>query len=206
MSRDDRRVRASSGTLNPVMSAVTDTENAAAPDDVFRIALVCLGNICRSPMAATVLHDKLDRAALADRVVVESGGLGSWHLGEPADIRARQVLRRHGYDADAHRARQVDAAWFDRVDLMLAMDRQNLAELLALAPDESSWNAVQMFRTYDPGADDYNLDIPDPYYGDEADFEHAIALIQDTSDGLVRTIEAELTDGDDHGENSAAAS
>lgn len=123
-----------------------------------RVLMVCLGNICRSPMAEAVL------AHLAPAWQVDSAGTGGWHAGEQPDRRTLAELRRHGI-ATPHRARQVRAADFRDFDLILAMDAQNLADLRALAPPDAT-AAVRLLGDYDPqggGA------VPDPYYdGPEA--------------------------------------
>src|SRR5271170_7896793 len=105
---------------------------------MYRICLVCLGNICRSPMAEVVLRDELDRAGLSGRVEADSAGTGDWHLGEPMDRGARAELSRRGYDGAGHRARQFEPSWFRRYDLVAAMDGSNLARLRRSAPDQQA--------------------------------------------------------------------
>jgi protein-tyrosine-phosphatase len=100
----------------------------------YRIALVCLGNICRSPIAHVVLEDRLARAGLDDRVEVVSSGTGGWHDGEPMDRRAAAVLRDAGYDPSRHRARTFSVDWYAENDLILAMDHSNRADMLDVAP------------------------------------------------------------------------
>src|SRR6476619_6997511 len=103
----------------------------------YRIAFVCLGNICRSPIAKVVMRSLVDEAGLGDRVQVASAGTGDWHVGRRADERTLDVLTSHGYDGSRHRARQFEKDWFDDDDLVLALDRSNLADLQALAaPDQ----------------------------------------------------------------------
>ena len=94
----------------------------------YRIAFVCLGNICRSPMANVILTELVDRAGLADKVEVASCGTGDWHVGEPMDPVRRPSCRSAGYDASAHRAQTFDPTWLEN-DLVLAMDAKNLAEI-----------------------------------------------------------------------------
>ena len=94
----------------------------------YRIAFVCLGNICRSPMADVVLTELVDDAGLATKVEVSSCGTGTWHLGEPMDPRAAVQLLAEGYDASAHRAKKFEPDWLEQ-DLVLAMDAKNLAEI-----------------------------------------------------------------------------
>lgn len=102
-----------------------------------KVLFVCLGNICRSPTAEGVLRHKLRAAGLEDRVEVDSAGTGDWHVGKAPDGRTRQAALRRGYDLSAQRARQVEAADFQRFDLILAMDKSNLRNLQALRPGGS---------------------------------------------------------------------
>ena len=95
----------------------------------YRIALVCLGNICRSPMAHVVLEQQLADAGLGDAVEVHSSGTGGWHEGNPMDDRAAATLATAGYDPSRHRARTFDAGWHDDHDLVLAMDAANLRDI-----------------------------------------------------------------------------
>src|ERR1700753_2873350 len=90
------------------------------PGSPYRVCCVCLGNICRSPMAEVILRAQVERAGLGDRVAVDSAGTGDWHIGAAMDSRARDERPRHGYDGAAHRARQWDPAWFAQRDLILA--------------------------------------------------------------------------------------
>ena len=147
----------------------------------YRIAVVCLGNICRSPMAHVVLEDRLARAGLADRVEVISAGTADWHVGKPMDRRAAALLTEHGYDATRHRAQQSDLDLLDGVDLVLAMDADNHADLQAL--DDRL--EVRLFRDFDPLARDGDRDVPDPYYGGDDGFEEVLAMVERTADALV---------------------
>jgi low molecular weight protein-tyrosine phosphatase len=153
----------------------------------YRIVLVCLGNICRSPMADVVLTDRLERAGLGNDVEVVSAGTGGWHVGGPMDDRAAALLTRHGYDATRHRARQFQPDWFDGADLVLAMDAANHADLVAQAPDAGR---VRMFREFDPRAgEDGGLDVPDPYFGGDEGFERVLEMVERTCDALVASLE-----------------
>jgi protein-tyrosine phosphatase len=141
------------------------------------ITAVCLGNICRSPIAAAVLA-----AELADLdVKVDSMGTGGWHVGDPADPRALAALARAGYDVD-HVARQASPRALADSDLVLAMDSDNLHDLRAMGVE------AVLIRDFDPGADD--PDVPDPYYGGDGDFDEVVAMIRATVPGL----RAHLTD------------
>ena len=161
----------------------------------YRICLVCLGNICRSPMAEVVIKHRLDKVGLPDRVSVESAGTGEWHIGEPADPRALAALRERGYDGTAHRARQFTADWFGRFDLVLALDQDNYAELTRLAAARGVEARVRLFRSYDPAARAAGeLDVPDPYYGGADGFAHVLNQLERAADGLVDSLQEELRD------------
>jgi low molecular weight protein-tyrosine phosphatase len=183
---------------------------APAPRDPFgkyRICLVCLGNICRSPMAEVVLRGELDRAGLSGRVEVDSAGTGDWHLGAPMDKRARAELARRGYDGAGHRARQFGPAWFADHDLIAAMDRANLRDVRAMAPDaQTAQQRVLLLRWFDPelawlgeaGLGEAGLaadsDVPDPYYGGAADYAHVFELVQAAARGLAAQLGELLSD------------
>lgn len=158
----------------------------------YRITTVCLGNICRSPMAEAVIRARVDDAGLGARVRVDSAGTDGWHIGEDADPRALQTLRAAGYDL-AHSGRQITAEWFvepDRPDLLLTMDSANYAAVVDLAPDESARERVRMMRSFDPALaslvpGDPRLDVPDPWYGDHDGFAEVLAMLEAAADGLV---------------------
>ncbi|WP_418057648.1 low molecular weight protein-tyrosine-phosphatase [Pimelobacter simplex] len=145
----------------------------------YRIALVCLGNICRSPMADVVLSARVADAGLDDIVEVVSAGTGGWHAGEPMDHRAAALLTAEGYDASRHRAQQVLPAWLAEHDLLLAMDDDNLAGLQALGPADPT--RVRLFRDFDPEG---TGEVPDPYYGGDAGFRAVLAMVERTADAL----------------------
>ncbi|WP_435770657.1 low molecular weight protein-tyrosine-phosphatase [Nocardioides sp. SYSU DS0651] len=155
----------------------------------YRIAVICLGNICRSPMADVVLSARVEEAGLADVVEVVSAGTGDWHVGEPMDRRAAALLTTQGYDAARHRAQQVDASWLATADLLLAMDRANLRDLRALGPVEGG--RVRLFRDYDP--QDPGGEVPDPYFGGDAGFADVLAMVERTSSALVSEVAAALS-------------
>jgi protein-tyrosine phosphatase len=151
------------------------------------VALVCLGNICRSPTAHVVLEERLAEAGLDDRVVVHSAGTGDWHVGNPMDHRAASTLLAAGYDPSRHRAQQYDDTWPDTDDLVLAMDHDNLADLGGRS------ERVGLFRDFDPV--DPGSDVPDPYYGGPDGFADVLTMVERTSDALVAELEALLTTG-----------
>ncbi len=155
------------------------------PGQPYRICVVCLGNICRSPMAERVLGAELDRAGLAGRVVADSAGTGDWHVGEAMDHRARTELARRGHDSDGHRARQIQPDWLDGYDLLLAIDRANLARLTAMARGKPGLaSRIRLLRDFDPAAPD-DAEVPDPYSGGPEHFAAALDLIEAAVKGLV---------------------
>ena len=158
----------------------------------YRVAVVCLGNICRSPMAHVVLEDLVREAGLDDRVEVVSSGTGGWHVGDPMDRRAAAVLTAHGYDASQHRARQFGRSWVEDCDLVLAMDSTNHADVLEHAHDPDEWDRIRMFRDFDPRATEGDRDVPDPYYGRDDGFEHVLAMVTRSAKGLVAELSALL--------------
>jgi protein-tyrosine phosphatase len=153
----------------------------------YRIALVCLGNICRSPMAHVVLEHALGEAGLADAVEVTSAGTGGWHEGEPMDDRAAATLVEAGLDPRRHRARTFDVGWHDDHDLVLAMDRANLRDV------GGGGDRTRLFREFDPV--DPGDDVPDPYYGGPAGFEEVLRMVERTSASLVAALRRELGQG-----------
>ncbi|MBA3265916.1 MAG: low molecular weight phosphotyrosine protein phosphatase [Nocardioidaceae bacterium] len=156
----------------------------------YAIAVVCLGNICRSPTAEVVLTAKLAAAGLDQRVVVRSAGTGDWHIGERMHPSSADTLAAAGYDPALHRAAQFDATWFNDYDLVLAMDSTNHADLNALAADDSVRARVLMFRSLDPLAEG-DLDVPDPWYGGPATFSDVLAIVERTAEALVHLLQRE---------------
>ena len=165
---------------------------ARDPAGPYRVGIVCLGNICRSPMAEVVLRRALSECGLGEQVELDSGGTGDWHLGEPMDERAYAALRSAGYDGSAHRARQVASDWFDRHDLLLAMDARNFADLRAAAPDAHVAQRVVMFRAFDPEASDHDRDVPDPYAGGADDFALVLGIVERTARTLTEQLALQL--------------
>jgi len=155
--------------------------------DRYRIALVCLGNICRSPVADVVVNARIDTAGLAGCVTVDSSGTGGWHVGNPMDHRAAATLVGDGYDPTAHRARQFTAELVEDYDLVLAMDRSNRAELRRLGVPEGR---LRLFRDFDPQPGDG--EVPDPYFGGDRGFSDVLAMVERTSIGLVAELQARL--------------
>ena len=162
------------------------TEPTAPPPRL--VVTVCLGNICRSPIAEAVLRAALADAGVDD-VEVKSAGTGSWHVGDDADPRTRAVLARRGYSL-AHRARAFDPAWFPSAELVLAMDGANLTALRRLAPDNEARGRVRLLRSFDPALaglpdDDERLWVDDPYYGGDDGFDRTLDDVLAAVTGVV---------------------
>jgi protein-tyrosine phosphatase len=166
---------------------------ARDPQGPYRVAVVCLGNICRSPIANVVLRRALERAGISGRVEVDSSGTGDWHLGHPMDRRAAAALAAAGYDGSTHRAQQFTEEWFTGHDLILAMDESNFRDISTLAPDEeTAKERVRMFREFDPRAGYGDMEVPDPYYGADDGFTHVLRVVERTSEGLARALAEHL--------------
>lgn len=136
------------------------------------ILFVCLGNICRSPTAEGLMLNQLAAAGLADRVRVDSAGIGGWHIGEPPHRRAIAAARRRGVDLTPLRARQIRTADFSDFDLIVGMDRQNVADLCRLAPKQSTAR-IGLWLTEALGLPG---EVPDPYYEDDRAFDAVFDL------------------------------
>jgi len=145
--------------------------------------MVCMGNICRSPTAEAVLRRKLVSAGWAHQVVVDSAGTHAWHSGAPPDARSIEHAARRGYELADLRARAVVDADYERFDLILAMDWDNLALLEAACPPGQ---APKLGRLREFALRLSSPVVPDPYEGTRADFEQVLDLVEDACDGLVR--------------------
>jgi protein-tyrosine phosphatase len=143
-------------------------------------------------MADVVLTDRVATAGLDDRVTVVSSGTGDWHLGHPMDRRAAALLTSEGYDASAHRARQVGRSWLTDCDLLLAMDENNLRDLRALAGDQEDAGRIRLFGDFDPL--EPGAEVPDPYYSDGDGFRVVLAMVERTADELVNALRPRIRD------------
>ncbi len=149
-----------------------------------RILTVCLGNICRSPMAEGVLRHRARTEGLA--IVTDSAGTSRHHPGEAPDPRAQAAMRRQGIDIADLRARQVLPADFDRFDLLLAMDADNLHDLQQLAPDAARRDNAMLIMDFAPR---HALrEVPDPYYGGDAGFDAVYRMLDQAVTGLLAHI------------------
>ena len=155
----------------------------------FHVVFVCMGNICRSPTAHGVFLTKVRAAGLAPSERVDSAGTHDYHPGEPPDPRSQKHARRRGYELSGLRARHLADADFERADLLLAMDDDNMAEIEERCPPEHRHKVrrVTAFcRVHQSPV------VPDPYYGSARDFEHVLDLVEDACDGLLDHVRREL--------------
>lgn len=160
----------------------------------YRIVTVCTGNICRSPMAEYALRAALDDAHLGDRVEVSSVGVSDEEAGNTIDRRAGALLRSHGIDPSAHRARQMDREEILGADLVLALDHDHVAPVRRIAGEDLS-ERLFMVRDFAPEPFE-DTGIRDPWWGDESDFELAWSQIDEATDGIIEHVRAALLAGD----------
>lgn len=151
----------------------------AAPDPV-RVVFVCWGNICRSPIAERVAQFMAAAAGLSG-VEFTSAATSTEELGNPMDRRAAKVLRERGYDADEHRAHQIDAAEIGAADLVIAMEDIHTTKMLAMAPEATN---ISLLTDYDPEAEP-GSGVPDPWYGTPAGFHETLAAVEAAIPGVL---------------------
>ncbi|MTE20036.1 low molecular weight phosphotyrosine protein phosphatase [Streptomyces sp. TRM43335] len=170
-----------------------DAPGAPGTRPPYRVCFVCTGNICRSPMAEVVFRARVEEAGLADAVEVDSAGTDGWHAGDGADPRTVAVLAAAGY-AQEHVARQFRREWFERLDLVVALDGGHLRRLRAMAPGPEHAAKVRLLRSYAPdaGGEGCDLDVPDPYYGGPEGFEECLGLVEEAVSGLLEEVRAAL--------------
>ena len=149
------------------------------------ILFVCMGNICRSPTAEGVFRGKAQEAGLLDQLLIDSAGTHAYHVGEPPDLRSQEFARKRGYDLSPQRARQVNANDFEKFDLIIAMDKDNLRNLQKLCPSQyhHKLKLMMSYATHSPSDV-----VPDPYYGGGRGFDMVLDYIEDASDGLLVAI------------------
>jgi protein-tyrosine phosphatase len=156
-----------------------------------RLLFVCLGNICRSPTAEGVMRQLVADQGLSDRVVVDSAGTGSWHVGHPPDERATAAAARRGIVLEGT-ARTFAADDFDQHDLLLAADRDNLEVMRSIAPDDEARERVRLLREFDAEAVAAgDLEVPDPYYGGPSGFDEVLDAVDRACRGLLDHLRAD---------------
>lgn len=155
----------------------------------YRVLLVCMGNICRSPTAEGVLRQMIRMANLGDRIEVDSAGTHGYHVGEAPDTRTQRAAALRGYNLSQLRSRKVARQDLDYFDLVLAMDKNNLDNLQRMArPDQLQ--KIQLFMNYAQNFDDD--EVPDPYYGLGHGFDLVLDMVEDASQGLITEIQTKF--------------
>lgn len=151
------------------------------------LLFVCLGNICRSPAAESIMRYKLGQLGIGENdVIIDSAGIGSWHEGQLPDRRMRSHGADRGYDISS-RARQVRQSDFDRFDLIIGMDHENVADLKALARKPEDMEKIVCMAGFLTSHKGYDT-VPDPYYGGDRGFELVLDLIEDACDGIIKKL------------------
>lgn len=148
------------------------------------VLMVCLGNICRSPLAEGILRDKADKLNL--NITIDSAGTSNYHIGEHPDNRTIANANRHGVDVSKLKARQFQVEDFDRFDVIFVMDASNYSDVISLARSEADKRKVEMIlnRVY-PNS---NMAVPDPYFGGEQGFENVFILLEQACDVIANAI------------------
>ncbi len=157
----------------------------------FRVLFVCLGNICRSPAAEIVFHAALAKSGMAERISADSCGTASYHIGSKPDARMLAALKRAGLAYGGHRARAFCQADFARFDLIIPQDAENESDLRRLARTAEEKGKIRGMWEYF-GAAETEQEVPDPYYGTEADFDAVVALLQRSMPRLLEDIRQRL--------------
>jgi protein-tyrosine phosphatase len=150
---------------------------------VVRILFVCMGNICRSPLAQGIFENVLRREGLEDEVFVDSAGTGAWHVGSPPDERAQRSAGQRGLDLSSQRARRITPEDCKTFDYILTMDEDNYHAVASLCRGSA---VVRPFLDF--AANSPETEVPDPYYGGPDGFEHVLDLVEDASEGLLEDI------------------
>lgn len=146
-----------------------------------RVLMVCLGNICRSPLAEGILKHKVD----SEKFFIDSAGTGGFHIGNKPDARSIEVAKKHGIDISHQRCRKFNAQDFTNFDVIYVMDKSNYANVIALTNNKTEIAKVKLLL------DEINLlekQVPDPYYGSEDGFEHVFQLIDSACNAIVKKI------------------
>ena len=149
-----------------------------------KILMVCLGNICRSPLAEGILQSKLDKA----KFLVDSAGTSDWHSGKQPDKRSVAISKKFGVDISNQRARQFQVQDFEDFDYIYVMDNSNYKDILALAPTNIAKEKVSIILNQI--FEDENVDVPDPYYGLEDGFENVYAMLDEACNIIAKKLDS----------------
>lgn len=155
-----------------------------------KICFVCLGNICRSPLAQGAFETLMEKENSQDLVQIESAGTGHWHVGKPPDKRMQATARKNGVALNSL-ARQFQPEDFDRFDLVIAMDQSNFMNLSALCSPSIAEKKLRLFRSFDPeNPSGKSIDVPDPYYGGDEGFDNVFKIVHRTAPKILEFIKA----------------
>jgi len=154
-----------------------------------RVIFVCLGNICRSPSAEAVMNSLIEKKGLSGKIECDSAGTIAYHAGEPADPRMKKHALKRGYNLTSI-ARKFTAEDFENFDYIIAMDRSNYTDILALDKNAEFVDKISMMTNYCTEHDDD--EVPDPYYGGPQGFEHVLDLLEDATAGLLEKIKEDF--------------
>jgi len=165
------------------------TPTLVLEENVIRVCFVCMGNICRSPLAEGVFKHLAAEAGAGKDFQIESFGIGAWHVGEDPDSRSQDVARAHGIRLTS-RAQQFQPEDFPRFDHVLALDETIASDLHRLATRDADRAKIRLLRAYDPWAEG-NLNVPDPYYGDQQGFEVIYQMIYRACRKLLKNLSTE---------------
>ncbi len=147
------------------------------------VLFICLGNICRSPAAEGIMKAMVEERGLGDEFLIDSAGIGGWHVGQLPDSRMRRCGAAHGYRFDSH-ARQFQKSDFGEFDTIVVMDNENYRAITSMASSNEDRRKLVRMADFLSHHREYTT-IPDPYYGDETDFELVISLLEDALEGLL---------------------
>lgn len=152
-----------------------------------KLLFICLGNICRSPAAEGIMRQMVEERALSNDIIVDSAGIGSWHVGEMPDPRMRKHAARRGYDLSPLRARQFRADDFQKFDYIVVMDEENYHDVMERGGVYADARKVLRMKDYFIRYKGQQS-VPDPYYGGAEGFERALNLIEDGCEGLLKDL------------------
>jgi protein-tyrosine phosphatase len=148
-----------------------------------RVLFVCLGNICRSPLAEGVFGKLIEERDLTEYFDIDSAGTGGWHVGESPDDRMQATARDHGIELGHQSARRVIPADLEEYDHILVMDKKNQRRMSQIDGFQAHSEKIRLFRSFDPEPGD--MEVPDPYFGGEDGFEHVYRIVERTADRLL---------------------
>jgi protein-tyrosine phosphatase len=173
------------------------SDHHASPDTITNpmspsclgLLFVCMGNICRSPLAEGLFYERIKALDLLHRVEIDSAGTHDYHVGNPPDSRAREAAKRHGFSIDHQRCRHVGEDDFERFDMILAMDNQNLALLKSMCPPALHH---KLYRMMSFAPERPETEVPDPYFGGHEGFDHVVALLRQATEGLYQHVHHQM--------------